>query len=83
MSAKTRRMNMLMEPAAYDRLAAIAERESVSVAELVRRAVEECYLGQPAHRSEVVDEILAMELPVADWEELEAEIEEAHTDGLP
>jgi hypothetical protein len=84
MGTKTRRVNMLMEPEAYYRLATIAEREGVSVAELVRRAVEERYLCEPDRRSELVGEILAMELPVAeDWDELEAEIEEAHAGDVP
>jgi hypothetical protein len=75
---------MLMEPGAYYRLQSIAQRQGVSVAELVRRAVEERYLGQPDRRSELIDEILAMEFPIAeDWEVLEAEIEEARVDGLP
>jgi hypothetical protein len=72
-----------MEPEDYRRLEEIAAGRGVSVAELVRTAVRDRYLGRPGDRARAVAAILALSLPLDDWPELEAEIAEAHGGGVP
>jgi hypothetical protein len=79
----TRRAQILMDPEEYRRLEVIARHKQVAVAELIRRAVREKYLLEQQDRRRLVEEICGMELPVGDWEDMEAEIEDAHTAGLP
>lgn len=81
--SRTKRAQILMEPDDYARLEEIARRKRVSVAELIREAVRERYLADDRRR--LIDEILAMELDLdlEDWEEVEREVEDGHTDDVP
>jgi len=72
--ARTQRAQILMEPEEYRRLQSLARREKTSVGELVRRAVHECYFTSPADRRRAVEEIVSLELPLANWDEMEQEI---------
>ncbi len=81
--AHTRRAQILMEPEEYQQLEAVARRQGTSVAELVRTAVRERYLSQQQDRIRAMEEICAMELPFSDWDSLDEEIAEAHSNGLP
>jgi predicted DNA-binding ribbon-helix-helix protein len=72
-----------MEPEEYERLEEIAERRGVPVAELIRTAVRERYLLTRAERRQLIEGIFKLDLPVTSWEETEAEIIAARTDGLP
>lgn len=78
-----RRVQMLMDPEEYGTLERIARAQRVSVAELIRRAVREKYLRANDGKRTAVEDLISMDLPVVDWEELEAEVEEAHDAGLP
>ena len=80
--ARTRRAQILMEPSDYERLEQLARRKGLSVAELIRNAVHAHYFLRPADPSGIVEEISGMNLPLDDWEVLEDEIAEGHTDGL-
>ena len=60
----------------------IARSERVSVAELIRRAVREKYLKRSGDMATAVEDIVSLDLPVLDWEEIEAEVEESHDAGL-
>lgn len=82
-SAATKRAQILMPPEEYAQLEALALQQRVSVAELIRRAVRERYLLGARDRRRLVDEICAMSVPLPDWEELEAEIEDARAADLP
>jgi predicted DNA-binding ribbon-helix-helix protein len=81
--AKTRRTQVLLEPETYDHLEQIAQREDVSVAELIRRAVRETFFSSPASRRRAFEEICSMEIPVGDWEDMEREIIDAKVADLP
>jgi hypothetical protein len=66
-----------MEPAEYKRLQELAEREGLSVAELVRRAVTERYFlpaGQERKQNPV---------PVGDWDAMKRELSERYGAHLP
>jgi predicted DNA-binding ribbon-helix-helix protein len=79
----SKRAQILMEPEDYRRLEEIARQKNVSVAELIRSAVRERYLGGGAERRAGVESICSMNLPVIPWAEAEAEIAKAHGDVLP
>jgi len=79
----TKRAQILMEPEDYRRLEEIARQRNASVAELIRVAVRERYLGVGAERRRTVESICSMDLPVMAWSDVEAEIAEAHGDVLP
>jgi hypothetical protein len=81
--ARTKRAQVLMEPDEYDRLEEIAADRGVPVAELFRTAVRERYLLDSSERRRRIDEILALDLPVIEWDEVEEEAARAHGDGLP
>ncbi len=78
--ARTKRAQILMEPAEYRQLEIRAAREGVSVAELVRDAVRERYLKVPPRKAEAAAGI--MNLPVVDWQDIDREAEEAHDAGV-
>ena len=80
--ARTKRAQILMEPAEYEQLEVLAAREGVSVADLVREAVRERYLNTPPRKIEVAARITAMALPVAEWEDIDRETENAHDAGV-
>ena len=81
---KIKRTQILMEPDEYQRLQVIAERERVSVAELIRTAVRDRYLRTPMDREQIVQDILDTELPfTVEWETVEQETTEAHGGRLP
>ncbi len=78
----TKRAQIMMEPDDYRRLEEIARRREVSVAELIRTAVRDRYLGGGDASREAVATICSMGLPVTEWAVAEAEIAEAHGDGV-
>lgn len=79
----SKRAQILMEPEDYRRLEEIARRKNASVAELIRTAVRERYLGDGVENAAVVESICSMNLPTLPWAEIEADIAEAHGDLLP
>lgn len=81
--ARTKRAQVLMEPDEYERLEAIAAERGVAVAELIRTAVRERYLLSREERRRRVDEILALDLPVIEWDEAEGDVIEGRADRLP
>lgn len=78
----TRRTQLLMEPAEFRRLRALAKERKTSVAALIRSAVRETYLSPTVERGPIVEAIAAMRLPAIDWKRAKSEIEEARA-GLP
>ena len=73
----TRRTQLLMDPAEFRRLQALARERKTSVAELIRFAVRQTYLAPVAERGPIVDAIAAMRLPGVDWKRAKKEIEQA------
>ena len=80
--ARTKRAQILMEPEEYRRLEEIARRRQVSVAELIRAAVCDCYFSGREHRGRIVEEIFGMNLPVEAWDKTEEEISKAHDNEI-
>lgn len=79
---QTRRAQILMEPEAYQRLEEIARREQTSVAELIRRAVREKYLSDTSQRQAALADLLATDLPVDRWEDIDEEVRDARDTSL-
>jgi hypothetical protein len=77
----SRRAQILMDPKEYAQLEKLARRRHVSVAELIRRAVRQRYLGRSEDRRKAVERICGMEVHLEDWPTLESEIAEAHDGG--
>ena len=71
----TKKTTILFSPAVYKQLAQVAKKQGTSVAHLVRQAAIQCYLLPDRRaRMEAVRALAAMNLPVADWPTMEAEI---------
>jgi hypothetical protein len=70
----TKRIQVLVSPEQHTRLQAIAQTQGESVGALVRKAVEEVYLRpEQQERMAAVQQMAALALPVADWEQMERE----------
>ena len=80
--ARTRRAQFSMAPDDYQQLVNIAQRERISVAELIRTAVRERYLTRTQKSEERVEAICAMNLEIDDWESIETELMEARGESL-
>jgi len=74
MPTYTKRLQILLPPHMWDRLRVLARERRTSVAELIRDAVERVYFpDQSLAPLDAVRRLGAMNLPVADWEQMEAE----------
>jgi hypothetical protein len=78
MTVLTKRVQVLFPESLWHNLVQQAQLQNRSVGALIREAVEQVYFtdeveAQKTARSRIVDEIAAMELPVADWEQMERE----------
>jgi predicted DNA-binding ribbon-helix-helix protein len=83
MARLTKRVQVLLEPFQYQRLEEIARQRDRSVGALIREAIDQTYLqGAVKDRLAAVRVLAAMQLPVADWEQMEREsTEEVTPDG--
>lgn len=74
MPTLTRRVQVLLSPEQYERLAALARARGTSVGALIREAVEQLYSQSgEEERLQAVRQMSALHLPVADWEQMERE----------
>lgn len=74
MAELTERVQVLLAPEHVTRLRNLAKREDRSVGALIREALEATYFRQDrAKRMAAVRRIAEMDLPVADWEQMERE----------
>ncbi|MCX6044358.1 MAG: hypothetical protein NT075_04545 [Chloroflexi bacterium] len=76
MTTLTKRVQVLFPEPLWQNLLYQAQLRNRSVGALIREAVEQVYFvdeTQKTARSRIIDEIAAMELPVADWEQMERE----------
>ena len=75
----SKRVQILLPPETYQILQRLAAKEKQSVSALVRLAVEEQFIKKVrlATKAEALTRLTAMDLPVDNWDVLEAEI----TDG--
>lgn len=80
----TERTQVLLSREQRERLERIAVREGRSVGSVIREAIASYTAGGPGSRLEAVEAMIGMQLPVADWEQMKAEIVAAATgDGEP
>lgn len=77
MQGLTKKTTILFSPKIYHQLEHVAQQRKTSVAHLVRQAAIQCYLV-PDRRTRLaaVEALAAMELPVADWPQMEREIQQ-------
>lgn len=76
MATYTRRVQAVLSEEQYEELSRIAEERDQPLSVLIRDAVEAVYLedrGTPRRR-EVLDRMLGLQAPVAEWEDMEEEI---------
>lgn len=72
--AKTRRLQVLLEPTQFERLDRISNETGASIGSLVRDAVERAYPDKALARSAAIDRFLDSDpVPMGDWA-LEKEI---------
>lgn len=82
MANYTERVQTVLTKEQYDRLMALAEQEKKPLSVMIREAVEEHYfvkIGQQK-RQQALANMLALDAPVADWSQMEAEIEQGALD---
>ena len=75
--ALTRRVEFLFDPDQYSRLEEIARSRGVSVAAVIRSAVDREHLRPAlAEKRVAVEELLRIEAPVGTWEEVQEDMRE-------
>jgi len=58
-----------------------AQRRGISVAHLVREAIESSLIGDRKARVQAAEELFQVESPVSGWSQMKKEIEEAHLEA--
>lgn len=82
--ARTKRAQVLMEPAEYEQLEAIARRKKRSVADLVREAVHDKYFVGTRDKREVVTRIRSYRVPITeDWDAIKQDLQQGYDEDLP
>ena len=71
------RTQVLLSPEQLARLKRIAARDGKSVGAVIRDAVDGFIFAEPDRRQRAVQEMLAMNAPVDDWEVMKAQIEKS------
>ncbi len=75
MQTRSKRQQIRAPPALLDRLRTLARERRTSVAELIRSAVQRTYCGDhpAATPLDAVRRLATLDLPVSDWQQMEAE----------
>lgn len=83
MAIYTQRVQTVLTEEQYERLMALAEQEQKPLSVLIREAIEERYFALVAQqkRQQALANLLALQAPVAEWPQMEAEIEQGALDG--
>jgi hypothetical protein len=84
--AKTKRVQVLLEPSEFDALERLAQDRGASVAELIRHAVRVQYLkvSDRARRMRAVDFFLGLpDTPLPAWKVLKEELEDRRGTARP
>lgn len=78
MAIYTERVQTVLTKEQYERLIELAEQEQKPLSVMIREAVEERYFVQieQQRRQQALANLLALEAPVAEWSQMEAEIEQ-------
>ncbi len=79
---KTERLEVRISPVHYNLLQTEAKRRGVSMGGLVREAVEEKYGDIQTQRMEAFQQLITLDLPVDDWEQMKREIEAGYLSDL-
>lgn len=77
MAQYTERVQTVLTKEQYDRLIALAEDVQKPLSVLIREAIEERYFAPLAEqrRQLALENLLALNAPIADWPQMEREIE--------
>ena len=83
MATLTHKIQVLLDDEQHAALVTLAKAHGETVSAFLRRAVVERLLTEARRvaRQKAFEEITAMSLPVADWPEMEKEIERGHFGG--
>ncbi len=76
MSTYTRRAQTVLTEEQYALLQSLSEKRGKPVSVLIREAIEQVYVQEAIQqrRQAAVERLLALNAPVADWEQMEEEI---------
>ena len=82
MANYTERVQTVLTKEQYDQLMELAENEQKPLSVMIREAVVERYLMRvdAEKRQKALANLLALDAPVADWPQMEAEIEQGALD---
>lgn len=82
MANYTERVQTVLTKEQYKRLIELSEQEQKPLSVMIREAVEERYFVKidQQKRQEALANLLALDAPVADWPQMEAEIEQGALD---
>jgi hypothetical protein len=77
MALYTERVQTVITRKQYEMLTQLAEQEQKPLSVLLREAIEQTYFTEidRQRRRQALKDILALNAPVADWEQMEEEIE--------
>jgi predicted DNA-binding protein len=78
MAVYTRRAQTVLSEEQYEELSGLSEKTGVPISVLIRQAVEKVYFERAdrERRQQALQRMLALDAPVADWEQMEDEIVE-------
>ena len=76
MCMHSERLQVLVTPVQRKRLERIAAEENRSMGAVIRDAIDAYSAPRSRSRQEALRSLLAMNAPVADWEQMKAEIEQ-------
>jgi len=77
------RLEVRLPPETAQLLRREAERRGVPVARLVREAIDLLLQEDRQARLRAAEALFQVEAPIADWDQMKREIEEAHRSDLP
>jgi ribbon-helix-helix CopG family protein len=80
--ARTREARVLLEDEEYERLETLAGQRGISVSDLIREAVRDRFTPVAEQRRRAFEAICRLQLPIADWGNLDEEIGQAHGGDL-
>lgn len=82
MAVYTERVQTVLSAEQYERLVQLAGQKDKPVSVLVREAIEQTYFVEMdrRRRRQALEQLLALEAPVAEWPQMEAEIERGALD---
>lgn len=82
MAIYTERVQTVLTKEQYEQLMELAEQEQKPLSVMIREAIEERYFVKidQQKRQKALANLLTLDAPVADWPQMEAEIEKGATD---